>query len=72
MVMGRLTRLTNATSKKIENNSCAIALHFFCYNFFHKNLSVTPAIQARLTKKPMIIQDIIMLADYEGPKTRGS
>ena len=74
MAMRRFTRLTNAFSKKIENHCCAIALHFVYYNFakVHKSLSVTPAMQAGLTKKPMTIQDIVMLADYEAPKTRGS
>ncbi len=73
MAMRRFTRLTNAFSKKIENHCCAIALHFVYYNFakVHKSLSVTPAMQAGLTKKPMTIQDIVMLADYEAPKTRG-
>ncbi len=28
--------------------------------------------QAGLTKKPMTIQDIVMLTDYEALKTRGS
>lgn len=73
MQMRRFTRLTNAFSKKIENHCCAIALHFVYYNFakIHKSLSVTPAVQAGLTKKPMNIQDIVMLADYQAPKKRG-
>ena len=60
--------------KKIENHCCAIALHFVYYNFakVHKSLSVTLAMQAGLTKRPMTIQDIVILADYEAPKTRGS
>lgn len=51
MHMRRFTRLTNAFSKKIENHSYAIALHFAYYNFckIHKSLSVTPAMQAGLT-----------------------
>jgi len=33
MGMRRMTRLTNAFSKKIENLSAAVALHFMYYNF---------------------------------------
>ena len=33
MHMRRFTRLTNGFSKKIENHSYAIALHFVYYNF---------------------------------------
>lgn len=33
MHMRRLTRLTNAFSKKMENFKCAVALHFAYYNF---------------------------------------
>lgn len=74
MHMRRFTRLTNAFSKKIENHGYAIALHFVYYNFckLHKSLSVTPAMQAGLTKRFMKIEDIVMLADIEAPKTRGS
>ncbi|MFN8290263.1 MAG: IS1 family transposase [Chitinophagaceae bacterium] len=74
MHMRRFTRLTNAFSKKIENHCYAIALHFVYYNFckLHKSLSVTPAMQAGLTKRFMKIDDIVMLADIEAPKKRGA
>ncbi len=73
MHMRRFTRLTNAFSKKIENHCYAIALHFVYYNFakIHRSLSVTPAMQAGLMKKPMTIDDIANLAAIEAPKTRG-
>jgi IS1 family transposase len=73
MHMRRFTRLTNAFSKKVENHCYAIALHFVYYNFakIHQSLSVTPAMQAGLTKKPMTIQDIANLVVTEAPKTRG-
>ena len=50
MQMRRLTRLTNAFSKKLENLKAALALHFAWYNFVrvHKSLRVTPAMQAGL------------------------
>ncbi|HEY1017747.1 MAG TPA: DDE-type integrase/transposase/recombinase [Sediminibacterium sp.] len=73
MHMRRFTRLTNAFSKKIENHCYAIALHFVYYNFakIHTSLSVTPAMQAGLTKKPITIEDIVNLAPIEAPKERG-
>src|SRR5713101_4617212 len=45
MHMRRLTRLTNAFSKKMENFKAAVALHFAYYNFvrMHKSLRMTPA-----------------------------
>lgn len=73
MHMRRFTRLTNAFSKKIENHCYAIALHFVFYNFakIHKTLRVTPAMEAKLTKKPMTIEDICCLIPAEAPKKRG-
>jgi transposase-like protein/IS1 family transposase len=51
MMMRRLTRLTNAFSKKWENLSAALALHFAYYNFcrIHKALRCTPAMEAGIT-----------------------
>jgi IS1 family transposase/transposase-like protein len=51
MQIRRLTRLTNAFSKKWENLRAAIALHFAYYNFcrVHQTLRVTPAMEAGLT-----------------------
>lgn len=74
MHMRRFTRLTNAFSKKVENHCYAIALHFVYYNFakIHKSLSVTPAMQAGLMKKPMTLADIVNLVPEEQPKKRGS
>ena len=49
MQMRRLTRLTNAFSKKWENLWAAYCLHFAYYNFcrIHKTLRVTPAMESR-------------------------
>ncbi len=65
MHMRRFTRLTNAFSKKIENHTYAIALHFVYYNWVkvHKTLRMTPAMAAGLTKKFMEIEDIVKLTD---------
>lgn len=73
MHMRRFTRLTNAFSKKVENHNYAIALHFVYYNFckVHKSLSVTPAMQAGLTKRVMKVEDIAMMAEIKAPTKRG-
>lgn len=65
MHMRRFTRLTNGFSKKVENHYHAIALHFVYYNFckIHKTLRVTPAMEAKLTKRVMSIEDIVLLTD---------
>jgi len=49
--MRRFTRLTNAFSKKLENLSHAVALHFMHYKFarIHQTLRVTPAMEAGVT-----------------------
>jgi hypothetical protein len=51
MQLRRLTRLTNAYSKKLANLKAAVALHFAYYNFcrVHASLRVTPAMEAGLT-----------------------
>src|SRR6266850_1002950 len=45
MSMRRFTRLTNAFSKKVENLTAAVSLHFAHYNFVrvHRTLRVSPA-----------------------------
>jgi IS1 family transposase/transposase-like protein len=51
MQLRRLTRLTNAFSKKWQNLKAALAVYFTYYNFMrtHQSLRVTPAMEARLT-----------------------
>jgi hypothetical protein len=68
----RITRLTNAFSKKVGKSLSPTSLYFTFYNFcrIYKSLSVTPAMQAGLMKKPMTIEDIANLLQV-GPKTRG-
>lgn len=50
MQVRRLTRLTNAFSKKLCNLRAALALHFAYYNFVrvHSTLRVAPAVAAGL------------------------
>ncbi len=61
MMMRRLTRLTNAFSKKWENLRAALALHFAYYNFcrIHKTIRCTPAMEAGITKHIWELQDLL-------------
>jgi IS1 family transposase len=65
MGMRRYTRLTNGFSRKIENHSCAVALHYMFYNFarLHKTLRVTPAMQAGVADHVWTLEEIAKLAD---------
>ena len=51
MQIRRLTRLTNAFSKKWANLRASLALHFAFYNFRrpHKTIRVTPAMESKIT-----------------------
>ncbi len=61
MHMRRLTRLTNAFSKKFENFEAAVALHFGYYNFvrLHKSLRMTPAMAGGVTDRIWTVRDLI-------------
>lgn len=61
----RLTRLTNAFSKKLDNFKAAIALHFAYYNLVkvHKTLRVTPAMAAGVTNKVWTVLDLLERID---------
>lgn len=65
MSMRRMTRLTNAFSKKIENQAHAVALHFMHYNFcrVHQTLRVTPAMEAKVSDHVWSLEE---LADLLG------
>jgi IS1 family transposase len=65
MSMRRMTRLTNAFSKKLENQAHAVALHFMHYNFcrIHQTLRVTPAIEAGIANHVWSLEEIANLLD---------
>ncbi|HKQ33836.1 MAG TPA: IS1 family transposase [Nitrospiraceae bacterium] len=65
MSMRRMTRLTNAFSKKIENQAHAVALHFMHYNFarIHQTLRVTPAMEAGIANHVWTLEEIADLVD---------
>lgn len=64
MHMRRLTRLTNAFSKKLDNFKSAVSLHFAYYNFvrFHKTLRMTPAMAGGVTDHVWTIADLVEAA----------
>jgi transposase-like protein len=64
MTQRRLTRLTNAFSKKRLHLKAAVALHFMHYNFVreHESLGTTPAVKAGLVKKPWTLEDLVRAA----------
>lgn len=61
MAMRRLTRLTNAFSKKWENLRAAYALHFAYYNFcrIHSSIRCTPAMAAGVVKGVWELIDLL-------------
>ena len=63
--MRRLTRLTNAFSKKPENLRAVNALHFASYNYVkkHGTLKTTPAIAAGVASRACSIADLVALAN---------
>jgi transposase-like protein/IS1 family transposase len=61
MGMRRMTRLTNAFSKKWENLKAAYALWFAFYNFcrIHSTIRVTPAMEAGLTDHAWTVSELL-------------
>jgi IS1 family transposase len=57
----RLTRLTNAFSKKLENFKSAVALHFAYYNLvkIHKTIRMTPAMALGVSDKLWSVEDLV-------------
>jgi hypothetical protein len=64
----RMTRLTNAFSKKWDNHRYAMALHFAVYNFVRphgtltkdaKGVKTTPAMKAGLTEHPWTFAELL-------------
>ena len=64
----RMTRLTNAFSKKAENHAHMMAIYFMHYNFvrIHQSLRVTPAMAAGVTPKLWEMSDLVkVLEDWK-------
>jgi len=70
MSIRRFTRLTNAFSKKVENHTLSVAIHYMHYNFcrIHKSLRVTPAMAAGVTDRLWDMTDVAaLIAAQEAP-----
>jgi IS1 family transposase len=64
----RMTRLTNAFSKKAENHAQMMAIYFMHYNFvrIHQTLKITPAMAAGVTSTLWEMSDMVrVLEDWE-------
>lgn len=70
MNIRRLTRLTNAHSKRIENHKHAISLYFMHYNFCRKHetstraagaIHTTPAMAAGVSDNVWKLEEIVAL-----------
>jgi hypothetical protein len=62
--MRRLTRLTHAFSKKLENFEAAVALHFAYYNLVksHATLRCTPAMAAEVVSSQWTVRQLVEVA----------
>jgi hypothetical protein len=65
MSMRRFMKLTNASSKKVENLAHAVSLHFMYYNFgrIHKTLTLTPATETGIGDHVWNLDENIGLID---------
>jgi hypothetical protein len=61
MQLRRLTRLTNAFSKKLDSLKAAVARHFAWYNFvrIHNTLRVTPAMESGIADHAWSIKELL-------------
>ena len=69
--MRRVTRLTNAFSKKFENHMHMVALYTVWYNYVkqHKSLKgLSPAMAARLSTTLWEMKDLAEMIDATLPK----
>jgi len=72
MRMRRFTRLTNGFSKKAENHTHAVSLHFMYYNYCRPHLTLTraaegtkttPAMACGLTDHVWTVEEMLGLMD---------
>ena len=61
----RLSRLTNAFSKKLENFKAAVALHYAYYNFvkIHGSIRCTPAMAAGVVSSPWTVANLVEMIE---------
>lgn len=63
--MRRFTRLTNASSKKVENHAHVISIYMMHYNFvrIHQTLRCSPAMAAGVTAKLWEMADMVKVLE---------
>jgi hypothetical protein len=61
----RLTSLTNAFSKKLENFKAAVALQYAYYNFVKSNIAIrcTPAMAAGVVNTFWTVRDLVEMIE---------
>ena len=61
MAVRRMTRLTNAHSKKWENHEYHLALYFLYYNFcrVHMTIKTTPAVKSGIVGHPWTVEKLL-------------
>lgn len=61
----RLSRLTNAFSKKLDNFKAGVALHYGYYNFvkMHKSIRCTPAMAAGVVSSPWTVANLVEMIE---------
>lgn len=70
MGMRRFTRLTNAFSKKIENHTAAVAIHFAYYNLCRPHMTLskpypkTPAMAVGVEDHVWSLEELVGLLEY--------
>jgi hypothetical protein len=64
MAVRRLTRLTNAHSKKWANHEAMLGLFFAWYNYCrkHSTIKTTPAVASKLTDHAWTIEELLVAA----------
>ena len=61
MALRRMTRLTNAHSKKWENHEYHLVIYFLYYNFcrVHMTIKTTPAVKAGITDHQWRVEELL-------------
>jgi IS1 family transposase len=74
MSMRRFTRLSNGFSKKAENHTHSVAIHFMHYNFvrIHQSLRVTPAMAAGVTSNLWSLTDMVRVIEQSEDRRSGA
>jgi IS1 family transposase len=69
----RFTRLTSGFSKRLENHTHAVALHFWWYNFGrkHKTLKTTPAVASGIASRAFSMVDLVAMIEEEEQRSGG-